>query len=181
MDKIRISGSEEIMGDTFPYLEKIENEELKDKVEKTIKYAMRGWDEKDIRNIPFTLLTETDINIIDHINTVTELSYNAGKIMKERGFRINMDYLVAGALLHDIGKFLEFEKNGNKTVKSAFGKLVRHPVSGAGIAMMFDLPMEVINIIAAHSKEGEFVRRTPEAIIVHHCDFIHFENVKTKS
>jgi len=162
----------------FPYIEKISDKDLKDKVEKTIKYAMRDWDEKEIKNIPFTLLIETDINLIDHTNTVTELSYNAGKVMKERGFRINMDHLVAGAILHDVGKFLESEKKGDKTVKSSFGKLVRHPVSGAGIAMMFDLPMEVINVIAAHSKEGDFVKRTPEAIIVHHCDFIHFENVK---
>ncbi|HEC95759.1 MAG TPA: HDIG domain-containing protein, partial [Euryarchaeota archaeon] len=142
----------------FPYIEKISDKDLEDKVEKAIKYALKEWNEKEIKDIPFTLLTETDINLIDHTNTVTELSYNAGKVMKERGFRINMDYLVAGAILHDIGKFLEFEKRGDKTVKSSFGKLVRHPVSGAGIAMMFDLPMGVINIIAAHSKEGDFVK-----------------------
>ncbi len=162
----------------FPYIEKISDKEMKDKVEKTIEYAMKDWDEKEIKNIPFTLLTETDINLIDHINIVTELSYNAGKIMKERGFRINMGYLVAGALLHDVGKFLEYEKKGDKVVQSSFGKLVRHPVSGAALAKIFDLPNEIMHIIAAHSKEGDFVKRIPEAIIVHHCDFIHFENVK---
>ena len=166
------------INELFPYIDKIESESLRNKTEKVIEYALRGWDEKDIKNIPFTLLVETEINLIDHINTVTELSYSIGLIMKKRGFKINMDYLIAGAILHDIGKFIEYEKKGDKIVQSYPGKLVRHPVSGAGIAMRFDLPVEIVNIIAAHSKEGEFVKRTPEAIIVHHCDFIHFENVK---
>jgi hypothetical protein len=34
---------------------------------------------------------------------------------------------------------------------------------------------EIVNIIASHSKEGEFVERCKEAIVIHHCDFIDFE------
>ena len=167
------------MNDIFPYLEKIESKELRKKVEQVMIHAMKTWNKEDIKRIPFTLLIDTDINLIDHINTVAELSCAVGKIMIERGFKINMDYLVAGALLHDIGKFLEYAKKGNKIVKSNVGEIVRHPVSGAGIAMMFDLPMEIVSSIAGHSKEGEFVKRTPEGTIIHHCDFIHFENVKS--
>jgi putative nucleotidyltransferase with HDIG domain len=166
------------MKDIFPYIEKIEDDELKDKVEKVMTHAMKKWKKEDLPKIPFTLLIETEINLIDHINTVTELSYAAGKVLKLRGFTINMDYLVAGALLHDIGKFLKYEKKGDKIVQSKEGKMVRHPVSGAGLAMMFDLPMEIVSMIAGHSKEGEFIQRTPEGIIIHHSDFTHFENVK---
>jgi len=36
------------------------------------------------------------------------------------------------------------------------------------------LPYQISHIIAAHSKEGEFVTRIPEAVIIHHCDFIDF-------
>jgi hypothetical protein len=33
----------------------------------------------------------------------------------------------------------------------------------------------------AHSKEGESVKRIPEAILIHHCDFIDFEIAKFKA
>ena len=167
------------MKDLFPYLEKIEDRELRKKVEQVITHAMKGWSREDLHKIPFTLLVETDITLIDHINTVTELSYAAGTVLRTHGFDIDMDYLVAGALLHDIGKFLEYAKKGDTVVQSDMGEIIRHPVSGAGLAMMFDLPMEIVSIIAGHSKEGEFVKRIPEAIIVHHSDFTHFENIKS--
>lgn len=166
------------MKEIFPYLEKIKDNTLRKKVEKVMEEAMEHWGEEEIQAIPFTLLVDTDINLVEHTNTVTELSYHAGKVLKKRGFDINMDYLVAGALLHDIGKFLEYEKKGDKIVQSKAGRMVRHPVSGAGLAMKFNLPMEVVSMIAGHSKEGEFIQRPPEGIIIHHSDFVHFENVK---
>jgi len=38
----------------------------------------------------------------------------------------------------------------------------------------------LVSIIASHSKEGDFVERLPEAVIVHHCDFIDFDIAKVK-
>ena len=67
-----------------------------------------------------------------------------------------------------------------KVVKSRFGALVRHPVSGVGLAMKHGLPDEIVHIIAAHSKDREAVKRIPEAILINHCDFIDFEIAKTK-
>jgi putative nucleotidyltransferase with HDIG domain len=97
---------------------------------------------------------------------------------------LRRDFVIAGALVHDIGKLLEYTtvkgSEGVKVEKSEFGDLVRHPVSGAGLAMMTGLPQELVHIIAAHSKEGEMVRRIPEAILIFHCDFIDFEIEKYK-
>ena len=91
-----------------------------------------------------------------------------------------MDILLAGALLHDVGKLLEYGKVNNEIQKSPLGKILRHPVSGAALAMEAGIDEKVVSIIASHSKEGNFVQRIPETIIVHHCDFIDFEIVKAK-
>jgi hypothetical protein len=56
--------------------------------------------------------------------------------------------------------------------------MLRHPVSGAAFAYKFGLPQEVVHIIAAHSKEGDGLRRTVEAIIVNHADFVNFDVLK---
>ena len=50
-------------------------------------------------------------------------------------------------------------------------QLFTHAISGGYVAAKVDLPLEVIHIIAAHSLEGDLIKRTPEAAIVHYMDF----------
>ena len=38
-----------------------------------------------------------------------------------------------------------------------------------------DVFNKLSNVIEGHSKEGEKNKRTPEGIIIHHCDFMNFE------
>jgi len=154
----------------FPLLREIRGEEIREKVKKCYEIAMErgGW--KNLREIPFTLLLEKPYSYVEHVNNVASMAYEIGKIKK-----LNMDNLIAGAILHDVGKLLEYEKRDGRVVKSKFGKHVRHPVAGAALAMEVGLNDEIVNIIASHSKEGEFVERCKEAIVIHHCDFIDFE------
>ena len=65
-----------------------------------------------------------------------------------------------------------------KNIKSSMGKLLRHPFSGAGLAMKHDLPDKVVHTIAVHAKEGDGGFRCPEAVIVHHADFMNFESLR---
>jgi putative nucleotidyltransferase with HDIG domain len=103
----------------------------------------------------------------------------AMSIAKERS-DMNMDFVIAGGLVHDVGKLLEYEKKGKKYVKSSYGKLIRHPVSGYALALESGLPVEVAHIVAAHSVEGEKVERSNEAILINHCDFIDFDIEKSR-
>jgi len=91
---------------------------------------------------------------------------------------IHHDHLIAGALLADVGKPLEYAKKDGKVVKGRAGELLRHPFSGVGLCYKHGLPDEVMHIVAAHSKEGDHVQRTIECIIFHHADFIDFDIAK---
>ena len=161
----------------FPQIDLIKDPSIKEGVIKTFQKAAEtgGFDTFD--GIPFTLLITTDINLAEHTKAVTEMAVKLGEIM-QKFVPINMDHLIAGGLLHDVGKLLEYQKKDGKIVKSRHGELLRHPVSGAVIAGEQGLPPEVIHIIVAHSKEGDAIKRIPEAIIIHHCDFVHFESLK---
>ena len=86
-----------------------------------------------------------------------------------------MDFLIAGAILIDVGKLLEYEIVDGKLSTSNFGKYVRHPFSGVGIAQQYDLPPEVLHMIGTHSKEGDVGKRSVESQIIHHADFVSFE------
>ena len=128
-----------------------------------------GWESLDM--VPFTLLFENSGKLTDHTKRMTNL---AKAVYDQREEDINLDYLIAGALLHDVGKLLEYKVVDGKVVKSAYGKRFRHPVSGALLAQELGLPEEIVLIIYAHSHEGEKCERTAESYIVHYCDFIDF-------
>ena len=157
----------------FTELQWINDEKLREKVVEVWKKAAdRGKWEK-LEDVPFTLLIEKSGLLTDHTRRISRL---AKSILENREEKLNKDYLIAGALLHDVGKLMEYELKGDgSVVKSEFGKQVRHPVSGSKLAEECGLPQEVVHIIYAHSNEGDTIQRTPEAIIVHHCDFIDFE------
>ena len=91
---------------------------------------------------------------------------------------INRDHLIAGALIHDVGKLLEYTMADGDTVKSEFGSLLRHPFSGVMLAAEQGMPTEVLHMIAAHAREGDLVKRSKEATILHHADYTSFETLK---
>jgi putative nucleotidyltransferase with HDIG domain len=149
----------------------IEDVELRNKVVKVWLTAsdIGGW--KSLDDVPFTLLIENSGKLIDHTKRVTNLA----KCIKDlRNENINQDFLIAGALLHDVGKLLEITIKNGKPVKTEFGKKFRHPVSGSKLAWKIGLPDDIVHIIYAHSHEGDNTERSPESYIVHHCDFIDF-------
>jgi hypothetical protein len=91
-----------------------------------------------------------------------------------------MDVLIAGAILADVGKLLEYEMKEGKSVQGNYGKYLRHPFSGVSLAEACDVPPEVCHIIATHAGEGDMVKRTTEAYIVHHADFMTFEPFRNR-
>jgi len=169
----------------LPEVNEISDKQLREKViacwDEAI--AFRGWSEELLRNIPFTLLAEgVQITFIDHVRAVCRMCIACDDVLNDihakKKTPVNRDYLIAGALLADVGKLMEFEIVGGKPNKSDYGKHIRHPFSGVGLAFKHGLPSEVMHVIATHSKEGAGEKRLPESIIFHHCDFIDFELVK---
>ena len=165
----------------FPELRKIKNKELREQV--ILAWEMGafegGHQEKDLKNICFTLLIpECKISLIAHTRAVTNTALSiAQDLLRNYGskVKINYDYLIAGGLLHDAGKLLEYSTDKTSTVKSKSGKFLRHAFSGTALAYLCGVPAEILHIIAVHSREGDFSERSVEAMIVHYADLIHFE------
>ncbi len=159
----------------FPEINDIQDEKLrKGVIDAWLLAAQKGmW--KRIDDIPFTLLIPTRKNLIEHTRTVTRM---AVALAQERD-DVNIDIVRCGGLVHDVGKLLEYRREGSNVVKSTLGTMIRHPVSGYGLVLEAGLPMEIAHIVAAHSSEGEKVKRSREAIIINHCDFVDFDIEKS--
>jgi putative nucleotidyltransferase with HDIG domain len=114
---------------------------------------------------------------MEHKRCVVHVACKATESMQEylgRALTINKDAVIAGAILADVGKLLEYERRDGKLIQSDRGKAVRHPFSGVGLCMMCGVPDSVAHIVAAHAGEGDMVKRSTEAYIVHHADFMTF-------
>ncbi|MGE5847425.1 MAG: HD domain-containing protein [Ignavibacteria bacterium] len=168
----------------WPEINWIENKELREKVLNCWVYAIENspLTPDDLQVIPFSLLIkDCKISFMNHKRTAVQLSVDIAKRMKENfkeEIKIDMDTLIAGAVLIDVGKLFEYEKINGGLTTSKTGKLLRHPFSGVAVADRFGIPPEVQHIIAYHAKEGDLAKRSVEAIIVHHADFVSFDPFK---
>lgn len=172
----------------WPELEWIKDKSLREKTAKTWVLALKRSVLKvgDLENIPFTLLCGPDLKVsfMAHKRCVVHVARASGEKMNEffgNDLPVNMDVLISGAILADVGKLLEYEldKDG-KAVQGKYGQYLRHPFSGVSLAEECGLPPEVCHIIAAHAHEGDLVKRTTEAYIVHHADFMTFLPFKSR-
>ena len=178
----------------FPDLMQIKDSSLCDKVAAVWNEALttgcggKGWTFDELRAIPFTLLAgDISMTFIDHLNSCCRQCIAIAKVLdesfnsKSKQIPINLDYLIAGSLLADCGKPLEFDKDsGGKVIKGHFGDMLRHPFSGVAMCYKYGIPAEVMHIVATHSFEGDppKVTRSIESIIFHHADFVDFDIAK---
>lgn len=166
----------------WPELEWIQDKDLREKTAKTWELALKKsvLGPEDLKRIPFTLLCGPDLKVtfMDHKRSVVHIARDAGEkinSMYHGELTVNMDVLIAGAILCDVGKLVEYvlDDNGN-AFQGSYGKYLRHPFSGVSLAEQCGVPAEVCHIIAAHAGEGDHIKRTTEAYIVHHADFMTF-------
>ncbi len=178
----------------WPEIEWIENSLLREQVTDTWTKALERSPLKpeDLNHIPFTLLVPNcPITFMEHKRCVVHIARDSARAMQDfmgRALPVDSDTVIAGAILADVGKLMEYEIGSDgKSRQSERGEALRHPFTGVALALECGVPDAVCHIIAAHAAEGDLVRRSTEAFIVHHADFMAFlpfknpKNIKTKS
>ena len=166
----------------WPEIDWITDADLREKVAATWELALEKsvLTPKDLNTIPFTLLCGPDLKVtfMGHKRAVVHIAKDCGDQMNKffkSDLPVDMDVLIAGAILADVGKLLEYELKDGKSVQGSYGKYLRHPFSGVSLAEQCGVPASVCHIIATHAGEGDMVKRSVEAFVVHHADFMTFE------
>jgi len=168
----------------LPEIKWIADEGLREKVIATwIDGLERGdWQPDDVNRMPFTLAKKVTSSFAKHVRSVTRICAFVADTFDEIydgiDLKLNKDLLLAGALLHDVGKLVEMEEVDGVFRKSADGKIVRHAFSGVALADAHGLPAAVLHMIGTHSKEGDPFKRTAESVILHLADFMNFDPIE---
>lgn len=173
----------------WPELDWIENKGLRRMVFQTWDLALERspLTAEDLYRIPFTLLvSDCPVSFMAHKRAVVHVARKSAEVIREfmgDALPVDMDTLIAGAILIDVGKLLEYEMVDGEARQSRRGRYLRHPFSGVGLAMECGVPDPVCHIIATHAGEGDLVARSTEATLVHHADFmtyLPFKNLERK-
>jgi hypothetical protein len=177
------------IAELFPSLLKITDESLREKVAAVWSEAIttgcggKGWTFDELRAVKFTLLAgDIDMKFVEHLNSCARQCIAIAEVLASSftcDIPVQLDYLIAGSLLADVGKPLEFDKDASgRVIQGTFGQQLRHPFSGVALAYKHGIPGEVMHMIATHSHEGDKVERSIESIIFHHADFVDFDIAK---
>lgn len=111
--------------------------------------------------------------LLEHTYSVTLLCISMAEALeKAYGKRLDMDSLIAGALLHDIGKLWDFKKG--KRGWEVSDNIVDHTVLGAAELYSRGFPEDVIHMVSSsHSEpDGLIPQLTKEALILHTADHL---------
>jgi len=164
----------------WPELAWIRDPGLREQVTRTwiLAFERSPLEPDDLNEIPFTLLVPNcPATFMEHKRCVVHIAKAGAEAMQAfmgEALPIDLDTVLAGAILADVGKLLEYETVDGRARQSARGEALRHPFTGVALALECGVPDAVCHIIAAHEAEGDLVKRTTEAIIVHHADFMAY-------
>jgi putative nucleotidyltransferase with HDIG domain len=167
-------GDQDYILKLFPAIKKIKDPELSQKV---ILLWYKAWKRGNFPRIEQAhqfepardRLTYTNV---DHTNQVCQLCEELGKVLpRVLNLPVNMDFLLAGAVLHDVDKMMIFDaKTGGFTET---GRRFSHAAMGAAMALAEGLSEEVAHIIGAHSPRFSAIPPSSvEAIVLRHLDHV---------
>lgn len=162
----------------FPELLSIKDQALRDKAAQAWSLALSESDWKKIEDMPWIPGVAEFITNVEHCRGTARIAMAlAGALAEREKVALNLDYVIAGGILHDVGKLLEYSSAGGKT---EIGKYLLHPTLGAGICMRAGLPAEVVNIVEYHNTPGEIPVRTHELEIIRAMDHCHADSMLRK-
>ena len=144
----------------WPELAWIDSLQLREAVTKTwlLAFERSPLTTDDLKRIPFTLLVANcPTSFMEHKRCVVHIAKDAAHAMQNfmgNALRIEMDTVIAGAILADVGKLLEYAIRDGKAEQSERGEMLRHPFTGVALAMECGVPDVVCHVIATHAEIG---------------------------
>lgn len=106
--------------------------------------------------------------LVAHVRDVVACAVALAEALERRDASVNRDLLLAGALVHDVSKPVEFDG----MEPTAVGDLLGHPYHGVHYVTAAGLPVECAHVVLSHTPrtnvepaflEAELVRRADEA------------------
>lgn len=161
-----------------PLISEIKDKQLQDKVRNFYGDMLQESKFENFDDVPMIHADPQKKNtfLMRHEATCTRAAYEVAKCVEEAyDLDIHFDLLLAGDLLHDASKFLEYEKKDGIAGKTQIGKMLTHSLYAAHKAYEEGFPEEIVHLILAHTPVYQVQPMTVEAIIAYYTDVLDGE------
>jgi hypothetical protein len=165
----------------FPEVEQIDEAKLRQGVVEIWQEiaAEMPWD--DLREIPKNTKGESGRSLVEHIRGVTQMALALCEVAKAvQNKPYDRDLLVAGCLLHDASKPVEYEPDpsasrGDSRVRpgrqSPLGRSIQHAAYATHKIFEKKLPLELAHLVLTHTHASGMRGKTWEAAALFYADF----------
>ena len=157
----------------FPEIEGIEDDGLRTGVATawTTAAGVNGLDVADLPEQPWLppeRRAEDPERLVDHVRDVTACAVGLAESLLERrpDVAVDLDTVIAGALVHDVSKLYEFDREA----RTELGDLLGHPHYGVAVVSQANLPVAVAHVVLSHSPKTSVEPATLEAELVGRAD-----------
>ena len=157
----------------FPEIEGIEDDGLRTGVATAWMTAagVNGLNVADLLEqpgLPPERRAEDPERLVDHVRDVTACAVGLVESLLERrpDIAVDLDIVIAGALVHDVSKLYEFDREA----RTELGDLLGHPYYGVAVVSQANLPVAVAHVVLSHSPKTSVEPATLEAELVGRAD-----------
>ncbi len=158
----------------LPAFGEIASEDLRDKVAAV---WLRLWRESGfpvVEEVPWwSVVRKGDagksVTLVEHVNLVADCAKGLARTAQASGADVDLDALLAGALLQDVDKLVMLTPGSFEPTEIATHS--QHTFYGAHMALTEGVPWPVVHMILSHSKNTGVRPRTLEAVILHYADY----------
>lgn len=155
----------------FPELQEIADVDVRRKVINCWLIALEDSQWNSIEDMPWVPGSAEFITNVQHVRAAARIGAAIAKTINSSqdvmpGATVNLDTVIAGCILHDVGKLLEYAGPENHTGEvTPLGERMLHHILGAHLAIKAGLDAEIVHCIEAH-REPQSFQRSLEARIV---------------
>ncbi len=153
----------------FPEIELIDELGLRAAVAEIWAELWEQSEYSDLLDVPVSL--KCDYSQVKHTQAVTRMALHVADVSAEvHGTVVDRDMLVAGSLLMDVSKVVEYRPGAGGNERTQLGALLPHGTATANLSLAKGIPLGVVHIVLAHSPNGGKAPSTMEAHILDWLD-----------
>jgi len=157
------------ISESIPDIMRISDEKIRSDTASIYQELLRESEWKDISQQYMT--SKIPVSGIEHVNAVVAMSMSMAKIIADQhSIKVNMDYLISGAILHDASKLAEYEPSSGGETRTKLGDLGQHTMKCVALMISRKMPEEIIHIVVSHTPQSATLPKTVESVIVYFAD-----------
>lgn len=154
----------------LPIIKEMKDRAMAEKVAKSWLQMLEMSPYNDISEPKFA--TGTEVSMIDHVNSTTELALAMAEILKKyHGLELDKDRLIALGLMHDLDKMIEYVRDEKgEIVHSRSSELIQHGVMSAMVARDQGFDEEMLHLILTHTGQQKMKPAFLEGMLFSYAD-----------